>query len=447
MHRTTPSLRTKVSTGFSVAREMTGETLFNTSLRFYWAISEPVLRWDHLIATKIAKPARTQILQVLWIPRVYIDDNTRSLWDLVSSRIKGLDMLRWKNVQWYGWLTAGWALMWETMHDVADALGIKPNLSVVQLLGLVFILTKVGQRFGARVIDRTDEFHQINREVRQWVSAMIQVIDWALVKEDGTDIEERSEPAAAGAQTDQRINIDKEKTTISDFMLVLITIAESFEHPDSPDFESFFKPGSDISVTTQDPHKAYWEQKKILLCDEVSTFLETTIAELELAKDMISNSDRIEMLTRVKDRLVFYLQAFVRDHIIEWVQGDVYAEISHIHDLIGRYDTNSTEWIKAPEWIFFALAWLYATISFYLPEDHRANTIMWTALLGYFGAMMRDYYYGNSWPTAIDPRDGALNRAKRTITRSNLSNQVWSQETEPPYPTARVDLKPKWENK
>ena len=37
------------------------------------------------------------------------------------------------------------------------------------------------------------------------------------------------------------------------------------------------------------------------------------------------------------------------------------------------------------------------------------------ALLGYFGAMMRDYYYGNSGPTAIDPRDWPLGRAKRSL--------------------------------
>ena len=103
---------------------------------------------------------------------------------------------------------------------------------------------------------------------------------------------------------------------------------------------------------------------------KVADYLAENIEELGIQEDTITNGDRIELLTRVKNQLVRHIQHFIRYHIEHGVQGDVYAEMSHIHGLVGRYDTNSTEGIKAPEWIFLALAVMYGSVAFYLPEDH-----------------------------------------------------------------------------
>lgn len=64
------------------------------------------------------------------------------------------------------------------------------------------------------------------------------------------------------------------------------------------------------------------------------------------------------------------------------------------------------------------MAIMYGIVSFYLPDGHRYNTMIATSIFGYYAAMMRDYYYGNSGPTAIDPRDDAIGSAKDQVRRS-----------------------------
>lgn len=93
-------------------------------------------------------------------------------------------MLRWVNLRWYGGLTAAGAYGGKTMHDVADRLGIEPNLNLLQLLGLAFVFSQAGTRAAKHVQGRTDSMHNLNRDVRSMGSQILRIVNGSLLRPD-----------------------------------------------------------------------------------------------------------------------------------------------------------------------------------------------------------------------------------------------------------------------
>jgi len=228
-----------------------------------------------------------------------------------------------------------------------------------------------------RFYGRRERAQDTRTDLRGWVAAIRQLL--VINATDSSD----------GEKLPEEIRRD---------LLDFLNIFDSFENPDSIDFQELL----------DEEYRA----------DSIITE-KNIINELEIDSNM-SDMERIALLSRMRDYLIPKIHAFVTSNVPDAKQNERTQQTDKIHSLIGQFDTNTKERIKSPE-VGFLIFYLISHIFSIFTENPTLLATINLAQLGYLITSLIDYSQVTKSLNAMDYTDNPIETSIKWIKRDLLA--------------------------